>query len=178
MSLHAAATADADDFAARLSDILDACVPGLSGRLRRGIDVLDIGAGNALVDLAAQYPASRFYGYETRADALDAARRTVARRRLANITLMRQDAAGMPDRAAYDLITAFDGLRRLPDPVAALAAIRRALRLRGVALMRCGTGNAALPWFETAGFARATVRRHPHDFASYIVAPKLAAAND
>src|SRR5688500_13443486 len=41
-------------------------VPGLTGKLEQGIDVLDIacGSGLAMIELAAAYPRSKFAGYD------------------------------------------------------------------------------------------------------------------
>src|SRR5262249_61444281 len=47
-------------------------VPGLVGRLARGLDVLDVGcgAGRALMRMAEMYPASRFTGYDGSEEAI------------------------------------------------------------------------------------------------------------
>ena len=131
---------------AALHDAILPLVPGLAAQLRQGIDVLDVGcgAGGALIELATTYPASRFFGYELNCDALDLARGEIARRRLGNITVMRQDAASLPDRDAYDLVTAFDAIACQADPSTVLSNIHRALRRRGVFLMQDIAGASRL----------------------------------
>lgn len=178
MSLTAAARPGAAELPRWMPRIMDDCMPGLTTRLERGIDVLAVGAGNTLVALAHRFPDSRFFGYETRDDALEATRRDIARRRLGNVTVMRQDAASLADRNAYDLVTAFDALQRQAQPTAVMSNLRRALRWHGTLFLRAMADDRALSLLADSGFSRIAVRRHPCANAIYYVAPKLMAAND
>jgi SAM-dependent methyltransferase len=178
MSLPAAARLDAAELPKWMPRLMDDCMPGLTTRLERGIDVLAIGAGSTLAAFADRFRDSRFFGYETRDEALDDARREIARRRLGNITVMRQDAASLPDRNAYDLVTAFDALHRQAQPAAVIGNLRRALRWHGTLFLRAMTDDRALSLLADSGFSRIAVRRHPSGNAIYYAAPKLTAAND
>ncbi|MEQ9641490.1 MAG: class I SAM-dependent methyltransferase [Alphaproteobacteria bacterium] len=129
-----------------LHEMILPLVPGLVARLRRGIDVLDIGcgAGRALIAMAEAFPLSRFFGYELCAEAVRQARMEIADRRLSNISVMRQDAATMPDRGAYDLVTAFDAIHDQADPAGVLAKVHTALREGGTFLMQDTAASSRL----------------------------------
>jgi SAM-dependent methyltransferase len=114
-----------------------ASVEGLTGRLAAGADVADVGcgAGHALVLAAARWPRSRFVGYELDDGALEVARRRAAKQRLGNLRFERRDATRLGLEGALDVALALDTVHDLPDPRAALAGIRRALRPGGVLVM-------------------------------------------
>ncbi|WP_055586214.1 class I SAM-dependent methyltransferase [Peterkaempfera griseoplana] len=109
-------------------------VPGLPGRLREGIEVLDVhcGRGRAVAVLARAFPASRFRGLDLREEDIAAAREEAARLGLANTTFDVADSADLDGH--YDLITAFDALGDLADPARTLLAVRDALHDDGVFL--------------------------------------------
>jgi SAM-dependent methyltransferase len=111
-------------------------VPGLTERLREGIDVLDIGTGqgHAVNVLAKAFPASRFHGLDKSDEGVAAARAEAVKRGLANADFHVGDCAELP-AGAYDLITAFDVIHDLARPSRALAAVAGALRDDGVFLM-------------------------------------------
>ncbi|MBN9523986.1 class I SAM-dependent methyltransferase [bacterium] len=138
---------------AGLEDHIVPLVPGLAARLRSGIDVLDVGCGSgrALARLAELFPASRFVGYDAAPDAVTIAQLTARERGLRNIRFEARDAAAMPDRAAFDLVTAFDAVHDQADPAGVLGNVAAALRPGGVFLMQdikaCShvAGNRDLP---------------------------------
>jgi SAM-dependent methyltransferase len=114
-----------------------ASVEGLPERLAAGAEVADVGcgAGHALVLAAAEWPRSRFVGYELDEDALAVGRCRAAERGLANLRFERRDATRLGLERALDVVLAFDTVHDLPEPRAALAGIRRALRPGGVLVM-------------------------------------------
>jgi SAM-dependent methyltransferase len=114
-----------------------ASVDGLPERLAGGIDVADVGcgAGQALVLAAAEWPRSRFVGYEVDEVALELCRRRAAERGLDNLRVERRDATRLDLDQAFDLVLALDTVHDLPDPRVALAGINRALRPGGVLVM-------------------------------------------
>lgn len=109
---------------------------GLEERLRGGAQVADVGCGlGASTRIMAQaYPASFFVG-------LDYHERSIA------LARERADAAGLTDRLQfdavpadrltghYDLVTLFDCVHDMPDPLSALQAVRRGVRDDGWVLM-------------------------------------------
>jgi SAM-dependent methyltransferase len=128
-------------------------VPGLHQRLRRGIDVLDVGCGSGHVinRLAALYPASRLSGLDLSAEAVAAARAAAKLRGLRNVRFEVADAARLTASPGYDLITAFDAIHDQARPADVLANVARALRPGGVVLMQdiaaesCVHGNRDHP---------------------------------
>ena len=111
--------------------------PEVRAKLERGAAVADVGcgAGRALISLARRFPASSYVGYDVYAPALEKARATAEQAGVADrVRFEERDAAqGLPDR--YDLVTTFDVLHDLPDPTAALRAIRGALKPDGAFLL-------------------------------------------
>ena len=103
-----------------------AAVGGLPGRLAEGVEVADVGcgAGQALLLAAAEWPASRFVGYELADAALELGRRRAAEQGLANLRFERRDATRLELEQAFDVVLALDTVHDLPDPLAALAGIR------------------------------------------------------
>ncbi|MEV7027128.1 class I SAM-dependent methyltransferase [Kitasatospora sp. NPDC093558] len=110
-------------------------VPGLTDRLRAGIDALDIGCGqgHAVNLLAKAFPTSRFHGLDRSEEGIATARTEAAAWHLDNATFEVGDSAELT--GAYDLVTAFDVIHDLARPTRTLAAVAGALRPDGVFLM-------------------------------------------
>lgn len=112
-------------------------MPAVREKLERGAHAADVGcgAGRALVNLARAFPASRFVGYDVFAPAIARANAHALEAGLADrINFERRDVThGLPDR--FDLITMFDALHDVSDPVAVLRSVRRALSTDGVLLL-------------------------------------------
>jgi SAM-dependent methyltransferase len=107
-------------------------IPSLDGvedRLRAGARVADVGCGHgaSTVIMARAFPRSTFTGYDFHPESIETARRRAA-------------AAGVADRARFevapatgfpgnglDLVTHFDCLHDLPDPVGAARRARESL---------------------------------------------------
>ncbi len=110
---------------------------GVPGKLTAGATVADIGTGHgaALIMLAQAFPNSRFHGFDSHEPSILTARDRAA-------------AAGVDDRVTfevstchqypgkdYDLISFFDTLHDLGDPVGAAAYARNALAPDGALLL-------------------------------------------
>lgn len=110
-------------------------IPGLVERLERGIRVADAGcgAGTAAILLAEAYPKSEVYGFDVSAESL-----TLARSRsesIANLTFAERSVDTMPTDPPFDLVTTFDVIHDLADPLAGLVRIRESLAPGGRYLM-------------------------------------------
>ncbi|MFO0842737.1 MAG: class I SAM-dependent methyltransferase [Gemmataceae bacterium] len=121
-----------------LQDHILPLVDGLADRLAAGLDVLDVGCGSgwAMIRLAELFPASRFSGYDICPDAVEAANRRAELVGVTNARFEVRDVAGLTERRAFDLITAFDAVHDQAKPAQVLAGIRRTLRPGGVFLMQ------------------------------------------
>jgi 2-polyprenyl-3-methyl-5-hydroxy-6-metoxy-1,4-benzoquinol methylase len=140
---HVMAEESGQTVVAALADHLLPLVPGLSGRLEAGIDVLDVGcgAGRAMQTLAGMFPASRFVGYDLSEQAIRMAREEAERQGLRNVRFEVMDLARMQDLHAFDLVTSFDVIHDQARPDAVLMGIRRALRPDGVFFMQDISGS-------------------------------------
>lgn len=120
---------------AALVDTIVPLVPGLTERLRDGIDALDVGTGqgHAPLVLAQAFPRSRFYGLDQSEDGIAAARREADRLSLDNVHYTVGDSTAITGR--YDLVTAFDVIHDLARPQETLDAIAASLRDGGTFLM-------------------------------------------
>ncbi|SNS25941.1 Methyltransferase domain-containing protein [Actinomadura meyerae] len=120
---------------AALVDTIVPLAPGLTERLRDGIDVLDVGTGqgHAPIVLAQAFPRSRFLGLDQSEDGIAAARAEADRLSLDNVRFTTGDASKIDGR--YDLVTAFDVIHDLARPQEVLNAIAASLRDGGTFLM-------------------------------------------
>jgi SAM-dependent methyltransferase len=106
-------------------------IPALSGieeRMTAGATVADVGCGlgSSTVIMAQAYPAARFDGVDYHEGSIEMARERAEQAGVADRIRFR--TAGAADLSgSYDLITFFDCLHDMPDPVGALTAARAAL---------------------------------------------------
>jgi SAM-dependent methyltransferase len=123
---------------AALFDHVLPLVPGLVGKLERGIDVLDLGCGRgiALAALARRFPRSRFLGIDFSVEAITWARSQVEQDGLANLRYEVRDAGAIDYENAFDFIATFDAVHDQAHPDRVLRNIARALRPDGVYLMQ------------------------------------------
>jgi len=99
-----------------------------------GARVLDVGSGSGRLaaDLAGQDPAREVVGIDVDTVLLDAARSYAAGRGLGNVRFEPASVTALPFQdAAFDLVTCRFVLMHLPDPMAALAEMRRVCRPGG-----------------------------------------------
>jgi len=121
---------------ATLIDVTLPLVPGLTARLRQGIEVADVGcgSGHAVNLMAAAFPRSRFTGFDFSDTGIAAARQEAQRKGLANARFEKRDAARLGEAGRFDFITTFDAVHDQARPDLVLAAIAAALRPDGVYL--------------------------------------------
>jgi len=141
-----------------LFDVILPMVPGLTQKLKSGIDVLDVGCGVGLVitELAKAYPKSSFTGYDFLNEAVTDANKNIKELGLSNIKFLQRDAAKIDDVNKFDLITTFDAIHDQADPDTVLKNIYRALRDDGTYFMQDIKGSS-----------------HVHKNADHPIAPLL-----
>ncbi len=118
----------------RLSDYWISQLPATVGRLRAGGRVLDVGCGHghAAIALAKGFPASEIVGVDPDAASIAEARAAAQAAGTPGIRFVQATLDGIPEQPGFDLITIFDSLHDLPDPVAVLKQIRARLAPDGV----------------------------------------------
>jgi len=124
-----------------LEDHILPLVPGLTGRLRSGIRVLDMGCGRgrAILKLAKLFPESHFTGLDLSEEAISWGRSQAKALDLPNVQFEARDASDFdrtaePDR--YDLVTTFDAVHDQAKPLSVLKGIHKTLKPDGVYLMQ------------------------------------------
>lgn len=108
-------------------------LPSLDGvveKLERGARVADVGCGHGASTLlmADAFPKSEFVGIDFHQASIDHARKEMMGRRNVRFEIARAQDFGGKD---YDLVTMFDALHDMGDPVGALGHIRKSLAADG-----------------------------------------------
>jgi 2-polyprenyl-3-methyl-5-hydroxy-6-metoxy-1,4-benzoquinol methylase len=131
---------------AALTDYILPLVPGLTGLLEAGIDVLDVGCGSgrALDLMARKFPKSSFVGYDFSEEAIARARAAAQEHGTTNVRFEVKDVAALDEENRYDLITTFDAIHDQSKPAKVLERIAAALRDDGVYLMQDIAGSSHL----------------------------------
>lgn len=136
-------------------------LPGLEARLEQGARVADVGCGLGASTriMAARYPASTFVGVDYHDVSIRLAEEKAAAEGLSG--RVRFEVAGAQDLAGeYDLVTLFDCLHDMPDPLGALRAVRASVVEDGwVMLVEPISGDAVEDALNPVGrlFAAASV---------------------
>ncbi len=113
-------------------------LPEVDAALRAGGRVADVGcgAGWSSIGMATGYPDIRVDGFDVDAPSVEQARRHAERSGVADrVRFEVADVGALAVRGGYDLVTAFECVHDLPDPVAVLAAMRRIVRPGGTVLV-------------------------------------------
>ena len=113
-----------------------ALVDGLTERLEAGIDVCDVGCGqaHAINLMARRFPNSRFTGWDFSEEAIVAGQAEAERLGLDNVTLEVKDAATIDGSSQFELITVFDAIHDQAQPARVLKGIAESLRPGGTFL--------------------------------------------
>ena len=120
-------------------------VPDVHERLlEEGARVADVGCGfgHSCIGMASGYPSVHVDGYDLDEESVEAARENVEAAGLADgVTIHHRDAADPEIEGDYDLVTAFECVHDMSDPVGALRTMRRL----------AGEGGTVLVMDERAG---------------------------
>ena len=124
-------------------------MPGIIGKLKNGINMLDAGCGSGKIvnKLASLFPKSHFTGIDLSSEAIDHARRNASENRLDNVEFIVQDLSDFHLEAPieqYDFITTFDAIHDQGKPLNVLKGIYRALKPDGIYLMQDISGTSHL----------------------------------
>lgn len=115
-------------------------MPDIDEKLRTGRDprIADIGCGCgwSTIGLAKAYPRARVDGFDLDRPSVEDAQRNLAGTELGDRVRIELRDCGDPQLAGeYDLVTAFECVHDMSDPVAALRSMRRMVRAGGAVLV-------------------------------------------
>ncbi len=122
------------------ANLVGAWIPALDGaveRLRTGATVADVGCGHGLSTalMAEAFPASVFVGFDLHEGSLEDARRNAREAGVSDrVDFVRAAAKDYPG-GGYDLVTMFDVLHDLGDPVGAARHVRETLAEDGALMV-------------------------------------------
>ena len=111
-------------------------IPDIEAVLSGGGRIADVGCGVgwSSIGIALAHPDVTVDGYDVDAPSIDTARANAAEAGVADhVQFYTTDVATVPGN--YDLVTAFECIHDMPDPVAVLAAMRRLAAPDGVVLV-------------------------------------------
>lgn len=119
-----------------IGNLVDGWLPALDGvvdKLRAGARVADVGCGYgaATVLMAEAYPNSTFVGFDYHGPSIDAARSAGTEAGVADRCSFEVASAKDYPGTGYDLVTFFDSLHDMGDPVGAAAHVRQSLAADG-----------------------------------------------
>jgi ubiquinone/menaquinone biosynthesis C-methylase UbiE len=118
------------------ANLVSSWLPALDGvvaNLQAGAKVADVGCGHGIstVLMAQAFPNSQFYGFDYHQPSIARARELAAEANLHNVTFEVAKAKEYPGQH-YDLVTFFDALHDMGDPVGAASHVRTTLKPDGV----------------------------------------------
>ncbi len=110
-------------------------VPGLVPNLEKGIRVADVGCGSgtAALLMGEAFPKSQVIGFDVSPESIAVARGRADH--ADNVDFLGHDVTEIPTEPPFGLITSFDVIHDLADPLAGLRRIRESLADDGVYLM-------------------------------------------
>ena len=120
-----------------VGNLVEAWLPALEGvvdELQTGAVVADVGCGygSSTILMARAYPNSSFVGSDPHAPSIDAARKAAAEAGVADRCQFEVATATDFSGSGYDLVTSFDCLHDMGDPVGAATHVRSSLAESGV----------------------------------------------
>jgi SAM-dependent methyltransferase len=122
------------------ANLVQTWIPALDGveeKLRRGARVADVGCGYgaSTILLAQAFPSSTFIGFDNHAASIEAARRSAEKAGVQERLRFEVASAQEYPGTGYDLVTFFDCLHDMGDPVGAIRHTAQALAPDGTVLI-------------------------------------------
>ena len=119
-----------------VANIVSSWLPALDGvvaKLQRGGKVADIGCGHgaSTIIMAKAYPNSKFVGYDYHDKSIQEAKKAADREGVAGRVNFEIASAKAYTGKDFDLVTIFDALHDMGDPVGASAHVRQSLKPDG-----------------------------------------------
>jgi 2-polyprenyl-3-methyl-5-hydroxy-6-metoxy-1,4-benzoquinol methylase len=116
--------------------LVPTALPALDGvveRLRSGAVAADVGCGTgiALLEMAKAFPASRFHGYDSSANAIARANENLGAAGVTNASFHLVPGEVLPDDGSLSLVTTFDCMHDMTRPHEVAGAIRASLQSDG-----------------------------------------------
>ena len=121
------------------TNLLSAWLPALDGvvdKLQRGGRAADVGCGHgaSTILMAKAFPDSEFFGYDYHAASIDTARERAKQAGIRNAHFKVAEGTGYKEEE-FDLISFFDCLHDMADPVGAARHARHALKPNGSCML-------------------------------------------
>jgi 2-polyprenyl-3-methyl-5-hydroxy-6-metoxy-1,4-benzoquinol methylase len=115
-----------------LMHLVSEWIPALTGvdaKLKAGAKVADIGCGHgaSTMLMAKAYPKSKFTGFDYHDGSIESARASAKRQNMKDTVMFDVASAASFPGSGYDLVTFFDCLHDMGDPVGAARHVRQAL---------------------------------------------------
>jgi SAM-dependent methyltransferase len=122
------------------ANLLSSWLPALDGvvaKLQRGASVADVGCGHgaSTVLMAGAFPSSTFHGSDYHPDSVATARERAAQAGVQDRATFEVASAASYSGRGYDLVTMFDCLHDMGDPVGAARHVRETLAADGTWLI-------------------------------------------
>jgi SAM-dependent methyltransferase len=122
------------------ANLVSSWIPALDGmeaRLKAGARVADVGCGHgaSTIVMAQAYPNSRFFGFDYHPASIERAREAAAQAGVGERATFEVAAAKGFGGEAYDMVSIFDALHDMGDPVGAARHIRGKLAADGAWLL-------------------------------------------
>lgn len=120
-----------------IGNLVSSWIPALDGvedKLKTGAKVADVGCGHgsSTILMATAFPKSQFIGFDYHPASIEYSRQAAAEAGVADrVTFEVVRAKEYPGNAEYDLVTFFDCLHDMGDPVGASAHVLRTLKKDG-----------------------------------------------
>jgi SAM-dependent methyltransferase len=115
-----------------LANVVAAWLPALDGvveKLERGVSVADIGCGHgaSTILMAEAFPSSTFFGSDIHEGSIETARKRAAEAGVSDRVAFEASPASSYSGRGYDLVTTFDALHDMGDPVGAARHVRETI---------------------------------------------------